>query len=608
MPKLITMKDPNFNPLQNYIIDKTIGQGTFGKVKLGIHKATGEKVAIKILEKQRIENENDFTRVQREIHILRKIRHPNIIQLYEIIESEVKLYLIMEYASGGELFEYIVSRQRLAERDAGRIFYQLINSIEYLHNIGIVHRDLKPENILLNHASQIKVVDFGLSTLYKQNQKLHTPCGSPCYAAPEMVSGLPYEGLKTDLWSAGIILYAMICGCVPFEDPNTKMLYEKIKTHDFALPKGVSPQAQDLLRRILQKDPHKRISIGEIRRHDFMLLQGKITIPKGVNTKLDNFQALIEIDDIILEKVCQLDVDKDEAIQMIKNNKHNCITTTYYLLISQYQREYPLYKEQYLMTQVNNQMKQRQISHSQESNQQQTTQNFHQKEQKEDPKTIQFKSVKQQKQQPVPETGGSSSLERIVAKSISERLYGKTKSQEPVINRDKSQQKHSQVLNRNQRGVYEPPQKSTLTSMLIQQFNKTQKMTTNAESATYVRTRSNGKTIKQSTERTDRPSSNSQRSSELTKRSVEKQDMQSQKEIRQYRLMSTYNIEGYQQARPIQTQPNERISVPSQQYKTDIGSSQIKPIDYTLGIQIYKNNLQNRFLIKKQQQKRLSKQ
>ena len=181
------------------MISKTIGEGTFGKVKLATHILTGEKVAVKILEKAKIIDVNDVERVAREIHILKMIRHPNIIQLYEIIETPKQLYLIMEYASGGELFEYIVSHTRIKELEACVLFQQIIAGVEYITKLNIVHRDLKPENLLLDHKKQIKIVDFGLSNTYKPGTTLKTACGSPCYAAPEMIAGKRYQGSQVDI-------------------------------------------------------------------------------------------------------------------------------------------------------------------------------------------------------------------------------------------------------------------------------------------------------------------------------------------------------------------------------------------------------------------------
>jgi 5'-AMP-activated protein kinase catalytic alpha subunit len=243
--RLVPSNSSNLGPLNvgHYLLSKTIGKGTFGKVKLGIHNSTGEKVAVKILEKDKIQDVNDVERVAREIHILKMIRHPNIIQLYEIIETPKQLYLIMEYVSGGELFDYIVKNHRVKEPMAVKFFHQITAGIEYLHKLNIVHRDLKPENMLLDADMNIKIVDFGLSNTYKDGQTLKTACGSPCYAAPEMIAGKRYLGSQVDIWSSGVILFALICGYLPFEDPNTTQLYKKILNGDFNIPKYVSTDA-----------------------------------------------------------------------------------------------------------------------------------------------------------------------------------------------------------------------------------------------------------------------------------------------------------------------------------------------------------------------------
>lgn len=178
-------------------------------------------VAVKILEKARIRDRADVERVLREIKILKQLDHPHIIKLYEIIESDERIYLIMEYAAGGELFDYIVSKDRLPEREACKMYRQVLEGIRYLHGAGIAHRDLKPENLLLDSSQNIKIVDFGLSNVYTSGQILQTACGSPCYAAPEMIAAKPYNGLSVDIWSSGVTLYAMLVGYLPFEDLDT---------------------------------------------------------------------------------------------------------------------------------------------------------------------------------------------------------------------------------------------------------------------------------------------------------------------------------------------------------------------------------------------------
>ena len=205
-----------YKKVGNYILLRTIGSGTFSTVKLGLHLPTQQKVAIKILDNSRIKDENDIRRISREIHILSKLYHPNIAQLYETIWSENHIYIIMEYVEGNHLFNYIYSEKRLNEVKASRLFNQLISCLDYIHILGIVHRDIKPENILLTkNKSKIKLVDFGLSNSYKYGTLLKTACGSPCYAPPEMISGVDYQPLYSDLWSCGVVLYCMLVGKLP---------------------------------------------------------------------------------------------------------------------------------------------------------------------------------------------------------------------------------------------------------------------------------------------------------------------------------------------------------------------------------------------------------
>lgn len=192
-----------------------------------------------------------------------------MVQLYEIIETSKQLFLIMEYANGGELFDYIVKRKRLQEQEACKFFQQLISGVEYIHKVRVCHRDLKPENLLLDDKNNVKIVDFGLSNTYREGETLKTACGSPCYAAPEMIAGKRYQGLISDIWSCGIILYAMSCGYLPFEDPNTNKLYKKILNCDYLIPGFISSSCKDLIKRILNTDPVTRFTIKDIRYHDW---------------------------------------------------------------------------------------------------------------------------------------------------------------------------------------------------------------------------------------------------------------------------------------------------------------------------------------------------
>eukprot|EP00347_Sterkiella_histriomuscorum_P006969 403350750 len=338
--------DQKTKSIGHYIIGKVIGEGTFGKVKLGTHILTGEKVnykhfqyfiqvAVKILEKDKITEDADVERVEREIKILKLIRHPNIIQLYEIIETPKQLYLIMEYASGGELFDHIVANTKLKEKQACKYFQQIISGVEYLHQLNIVHRDLKPENLLLDHENNIKLVDFGLSNTYEKGATLKTACGSPCYAAPEMIAGERYFGAKVDIWSCGVILYAMVCGYLPFEDPDTAKLYKKILKGDVQIPKFVSSQGKDLIKKILNTDPDTRYKANDIKTHSWYQQYQPICDNQGLIIG----QNVIPVEPKIVGMLEQFGFKADYAQKCLNNNKHNQVTTVYYLLHKRYEQQ-----------------------------------------------------------------------------------------------------------------------------------------------------------------------------------------------------------------------------------------------------------------------------
>jgi serine/threonine protein kinase len=228
---------------------------------------TGHKVAVKILNKAKIKQLGMEEKVQREINILHLCTHPHIIRLYEVIDTPTDIFLVNEYVSGGELFDYIVSKGRLSADEARNFFHQIISGVEYCHFQKIVHRDLKPENLLLDANDNIKIADFGLSNLMRDGDFLRTSCGSPNYAAPEVISGHLYAGPETDVWSCGVILYALLCGSLPFDDESIPNLFKKIKSGMYSLPTHLSQLAKNLIPRMLEVDPMKRITIPEIRLH-----------------------------------------------------------------------------------------------------------------------------------------------------------------------------------------------------------------------------------------------------------------------------------------------------------------------------------------------------
>ena len=318
--------------ISNYLIKRTLGQGTFGKVKLGIYLPSGEKVAIKIIEKDRILESDDIIRVKREFEMLAMFNNPYVILVAEIFESNDSYYTVMEYCEGGELFNYIVKNRRLDEDEAAFFFYQLINGLEYIHNLGIVHRDLKPENILLTKEHLLKIIDFGLSNYYKEGQKfLETPCGSPCYASPEMISGKTYDGFKIDIWSSGIILYAMLCGYLPFEEKNNEKLFEKILECKVIFPRYIHKDAKDLIQKILVTDPEIRINIKGIKNHPFYL-KGKYIFENEfsicqINKEDNNDIKIIKFNDYENNNLDDNKKEKENEKEINKENKkesNNC--------------------------------------------------------------------------------------------------------------------------------------------------------------------------------------------------------------------------------------------------------------------------------------------
>ena len=260
----------DYSNIANYLLKKDIGEGNFGKVKLGIFKQTGEEFAVKILNKKKIKIKMKNS-VFKENEIITKFNHVNVIFVFDIIEDQDNYYIVMEYCKSGELFDYIVERQHLEEDEASIFFYQLINGVEYIHSLGVAHRDLKPENLLLTENKVLKIIDFGLSHEFNGEELLKTKCGSPSYAAPEIIKGLPYDGFKTDIWCCGIILYAMVCGYLPFEGDNNKILFKNIVECNPEIPDYLSEEIQDLISRILREEPDDRITIDEIKTHDFYL-------------------------------------------------------------------------------------------------------------------------------------------------------------------------------------------------------------------------------------------------------------------------------------------------------------------------------------------------
>ncbi|XP_026846917.1 mucin-5AC isoform X2 [Drosophila persimilis] len=251
---------------QRFDIIKKLGQGTYGKVQLGINKETGQEVAIKTIKKCKIEAEADLVRIRREVQIMSSVHHPNIIHIYEVFENREKMVLVMEFAAGGELYDYLSERKVLNEEEARRIFRQVATAVYYCHKHKICHRDLKLENILLDEKGNAKIADFGLSNVFDAGRLLGTFCGSPLYASPEIVEGTPYQGPEVDCWSLGVLLYTLVYGSMPFDGSNFKRLVKQISQGDYYEPRKPS-RASTLIRDMLTVCPRKRATIEQICAH-----------------------------------------------------------------------------------------------------------------------------------------------------------------------------------------------------------------------------------------------------------------------------------------------------------------------------------------------------
>ncbi|KAI8349419.1 kinase-like domain-containing protein [Blakeslea trispora] len=258
--------------LGDYAILSTIGHGSTGKVKLGIHQRTGKKVAIKIIPRTQLSSSLKKQAVERELAILQLLHHPNLIELYQVWQDAENIYFITEYVPGGELY-YLLKRSVLSESDVKSIFYQIVSALSWCHTRHICHRDLKLENILIDKINwKIKIVDFGMANIQPLTQLLKTSCGSPHYASPEVVLGIPYYGPTADIWSAGVILYVLLSGRLPFDDLHIGRLLAKIKQGRYRpLPHWVSSSAKDVVYRMLIVDPNKRITANEILSHPWLL-------------------------------------------------------------------------------------------------------------------------------------------------------------------------------------------------------------------------------------------------------------------------------------------------------------------------------------------------
>uniref|UniRef100_A0A8C7PLG7 BR serine/threonine kinase 2b n=1 Tax=Oncorhynchus mykiss TaxID=8022 RepID=A0A8C7PLG7_ONCMY len=333
-----------------YRLEKTLGKGQTGLVKLGIHCVTCQKVAIKIVNREKL-SESVLMKVEREIAILKLIEHPHVLKLHDVYENKKYLYLVLEHVSGGELFDYLVKKGRLTPKEARKFFRQIISALDFCHSHSICHRDLKPENLLLDEKNNIRIADFGMASLQVGDSLLETSCGSPHYACPEVIRGEKYDGRKADVWSCGVILFALLVGALPFDDDNLRNLLEKVKLGVFHMPHFIPPDCQNLLRGMIEVDATKRLTVHSSKissgiRCMFNEPEPEQPVPRKVAIRTLSTE---EIDPDVLESMHSLGCfrDKGKLTKDLLSDDDNQEKMIYFLLLDRKER-YPSQEDQNL--------------------------------------------------------------------------------------------------------------------------------------------------------------------------------------------------------------------------------------------------------------------
>ena len=319
-----------------YMVGKVVGVGSYGKVRAAWHRLTASKVAIKTYDKAKFKDPAHWKRVQSEIKIMEQVSHPRIARLYEAVETPKRMHLIMECLDGGNLCSYVKAKRRLSEEESRRIFFQLLQAMEYLHAQSVIHRDIKLENVLFGEGKDVKLIDFGFSTSSQPGKKLRVFCGTPSYMAPEIVRRAEYEGKPVDMWSMGILLYALLCGCFPFRAKSYPDLYRRIARGHFVIPDELSSPVRDLLRQLLALDANNRISAAAAMKHPW--LQSQLVSAPDINKLKRECVILIsdrasdDLDDQTLCEVERFGIDRDDMVRQVMVKAHSAMTTLYYLL------------------------------------------------------------------------------------------------------------------------------------------------------------------------------------------------------------------------------------------------------------------------------------
>uniref|UniRef100_A0A8C1RAY8 non-specific serine/threonine protein kinase n=1 Tax=Cyprinus carpio TaxID=7962 RepID=A0A8C1RAY8_CYPCA len=315
-----------------YDIERTLGKGNFAVVKLARHRITKTEVAIKIIDKTQLDAVN-LEKIYREVQIMKMLDHPHIIKLYQVMETKNMLYLVTEYAKNGEIFDYLAKHGRLSEPEARRKFWQILSAVEYCHNRNIVHRDLKAENLLLDGHMNIKIADFGFGNFFQSGKPLATWCGSPPYAAPEVFEGQQYEGPQLDIWSMGVVLYVLVCGALPFDGPSLPILRQRVLEGRFRIPYFMTEDCEHLIRRMLVLDPSKRLSIGQIKEHKWMVIEVPVQRPMLYQQTVEGEAGVGEYSEQVLRLMHSLGIDQHKTVESLQNKSYNHFAAIYYLLV-----------------------------------------------------------------------------------------------------------------------------------------------------------------------------------------------------------------------------------------------------------------------------------
>uniref|UniRef100_A0A8D1I516 BR serine/threonine kinase 2 n=1 Tax=Sus scrofa TaxID=9823 RepID=A0A8D1I516_PIG len=332
-----------------YRLEKTLGKGQTGLVKLGIHCVTCQKVAVKIVNREKL-SESVLMKVEREIAILKLIEHPHVLKLHDVYENKKYLYLVLEHVSGGELFDYLVKKGRLTPKEARKFFRQIISALDFCHSHSICHRDLKPENLLLDEKNNIRIADFGMASLQVGDSLLETSCGSPHYACPEVIRGEKYDGRKADVWSCGVILFALLVGALPFDDDNLRQLLEKVKRGVFHMPHFIPPDCQSLLRGMIEVDAARRLTLEHIQKHTWYIggknePEPEQPVPRKVQIR--SLPSLEDIDPDVLDSMHSLGCfrDRNKLLQDLLSEEENQEKMIYFLLLDRKER-YPSHEDE----------------------------------------------------------------------------------------------------------------------------------------------------------------------------------------------------------------------------------------------------------------------